>query len=769
MHKKIFFCLLFFLLSALELIYAQHTQYQLKITCIDSSSGISISDFKVKINKLKISQSANPFGEVQLTHVKSGNYQLQIEATGYEIYQTTFQLNSNLELKFQLCPIHIHLDEAKVFTSNNQLGVSSQLHIISPKLSIEQLNKTNPLNWSQMLKAMPGVYLFQSGPVNSIPIVRGLHTNRLLLVQNGVRLYNQQWGIEHVPEIATENIDQIQLLRGPFTLKYGAEGFAGVLINTGPDYLREDGFHSKTQFAYHTNNKAFGFSEQLQFRTNKIATQLIIGFKKAADAQSPNYVISNTGFENYSCQANLLYQFSNKLSFENKLSIFDIKTGIATAAHIGSLTDLQHAIQSNRPLYMASSTYQIQKPFQTVNHQQWVSKINYQITKAQQIQTLYSIQHNHRQEFDKGVVWSTLSKSAAANDYDLVTQSLNLNYQFQSHLFQSEFGFDLVNGNNITTGTQMSFIPNYTLVNLGAYLTTKYQFKAISFESSYRIDQKHQQVFYRDLNNKVFSPINTFKGHSFALAFSFPIVEKLTSNFSFMKAWRAPAVNELYSNGLHNSLASFELGNINLQAENAFNFESGLQFKNKYSIVKLNLFFNTLLGYINSTPTGKLTVTNRGSFPSFVFEQFDARFQGLELSLLQVLGKYFQFNYQVQLLKAFQIVQQKPIYAIPPNQMKASLDYHVNYSMQKLHISYMLDWNYVAQQTDFNPLLDYLLPPSAYHLIHIGSTLKFKNNLSFQVQIRNLFNVSYRDYLNRFRYFFDEPGRNISIQVNYQF
>jgi iron complex outermembrane receptor protein len=768
MQKKILFCLLFLLLSALEFVHAQNLHYQLNIACIDSSSGIPILDFKVKIDKLKISQNSNQFGEVQLPPIKSGNYQLQVEANGFSIYQTIIELNTNKELVFQLCPIHVHLHEVKINTSTIPSSITSQLHLISPKLSFEQLNKTNALNWSQLLKAMPGVYLFQSGPVNSIPIVRGLHTNRLLLVQHAVRMYNQQWGIEHAPEIATENIDQIQLLRGPFALKYGSEGFAGVLVNIGPDYLKERGFQSKSQLFYHTNNKAFGFSEMIQFKTHKMATQLMIGFKKAADAESPNYVISNTGFENYSCQANFLFQYSNKISFENKFSVFDSKTGIAMAAHIGSLTDLQNAILSNKPLYISAATYQIQKPYQSVQHLQWVSKFNYQFSKVYQAQAIFSIQNNHRQEFDRGVVWSSLSKSAAANDYNLLAKSLNLNCQFQKPQFQYELGVDIVNGNNSTTGIQSPFIPNYTFLNMGTYLAAKFQFRTILMESSYRFDLKNQQAFYRDLSNRILSPFNRFTRHSYAIAFSIPLTDKLTTNFSFVNAWRAPAVNELYSNGLHNSLASFELGNSSLHSENALNFETGLQFKSKRTIVKMNLFYNTILGYINATPTGQLTVTNRGSFPTFAFEQFDALFQGIEFSFLQVLGKHFKLNYQAQVLKAFQLFQQKPFYGIPPNQMSASIVYQTMNPKSKLNSSYSLDWNFVATQTDFIASVDYSPPPPAYHLFHLTSTLKLKEKMSVQFQIRNIFNINYRDYLNRFRYFFDEPGRNITIQFSYQ-
>ncbi|NJO25393.1 MAG: hypothetical protein HC867_05910 [Bacteroidia bacterium] len=39
--------------------------------------------------------------------------------------------------------------------------------------------------------------------------------------------------------------------------------------------------------------------------------------------------------------------------------------------------------------------------------------------------------------------------------------------------------------------------------------------------------------------------------------------------------------------------------------------------------------------------------------------------------------------------------------------------------------------------------------------------------VEFGISIRNLFNISYRDYLNSMRYFTDEMGRNIGVRLRF--
>jgi iron complex outermembrane receptor protein len=65
---------------------------------------------------------------------------------------------------------------------------------------------------------------------------------------------------------------------------------------------------------------------------------------------------------------------------------------------------------------------------------------------------------------------------------------------------------------------------------------------------------------------------------------------------------------------------------------------------------------------------------------------------------------------------------------------------------------------------------DYIDPPAAYSLVNLeaGTGLDIKaRKVDLVFNIYNAFNVSYRDYMNAFRYFSLDRGRNISIKIKY--
>jgi iron complex outermembrane receptor protein len=63
---------------------------------------------------------------------------------------------------------------------------------------------------------------------------------------------------------------------------------------------------------------------------------------------------------------------------------------------------------------------------------------------------------------------------------------------------------------------------------------------------------------------------------------------------------------------------------------------------------------------------------------------------------------------------------------------------------------------------------DYVPAPEGYFLLGMGLSgnvnLK-KQELRFYLSVDNLLNKKYRNYLNRFRYYADETGRNISVHL----
>ena len=65
---------------------------------------------------------------------------------------------------------------------------------------------------------------------------------------------------------------------------------------------------------------------------------------------------------------------------------------------------------------------------------------------------------------------------------------------------------------------------------------------------------------------------------------------------------------------------------------------------------------------------------------------------------------------------------------------------------------------------------DYALPPPGYTLVHAGMGMEIIDaRFHGHLTLRNLLNVSYREYLNRLRYYADDTGRSIELRLRYQF
>jgi iron complex outermembrane receptor protein len=79
----------------------------------------------------------------------------------------------------------------------------------------------------------------------------------------------------------------------------------------------------------------------------------------------------------------------------------------------------------------------------------------------------------------------------------------------------------------------------------------------------------------------------------------------------------------------------------------------------------------------------------------------------------------------------------------------------------------VLEQKFVPANKDFAP------PPAAYFLLTAAAGFKLplgKNHkLGFQVAVENLLDRSYRDYLNRFRYYADDAGRSFILRIHYSF
>ena len=244
-------------------------------------------------------------------------------------------------------------------------------------------------------------------------------------------------------------------------------------------------------------------------------------------------------------------------------------------------------------------------------------------------------------------------------------------------------------------------------------------------------------------------------------------------------ATRNPGINEFYSNGLHQGVSGIEEGDPNLNTEKAL--KNTLEFKwlpNSNFTLNVLAYHQYFKDYIFLNPQDDFRLTIRGAFPVFKYDQTDANIYGIDVSTqLTVSHSIFgllKFSY----LKGNDARNNIPLVFIPPNSLFASLTYREHKTMTFIKNLKMEDSEtelsnrLVFRQNNLLEEQDFVQPPPAYSLLG----LKLSTNLILPtykircfVKADNLLNISYRDYLNRQRYFADDIGLSITVGVNVKF
>jgi iron complex outermembrane receptor protein len=748
--------------------------YKIQLRVLDSLSGSPLSAATAQISKHRHFHFTDDNGLVKLDSVKSGLNLVQVSFVGYHSFEKVLDVRADMILEVLLCPTNFHLHEYTVHSHElTELGSENQSRI---KLSALQIQRTSAMVFSDLFKQVPGMQTLSSGPAISKPIIRGLHSNRIALFNNGTKLESQSWGAEHGPEIDPFSASEIELIKGAASVEYGPEAIGGVIKISPKPYRQLDGIDGVVSMNAYSNNRAFAFSNLLNgTHGNKrhFNWRLQSSYKVGGDSKAPNYVISNTGFKETDLNFSSLYQVSEAFGIEITGSYFHNELGIMRAAHISSTSDLKKAISSSEPLIEFPFSYEINRPKQDVTHHILAAKLNYDYPQLGKIRLMYAYQMNHRMEYDRGVSWNPNSLTHTLPAYDLKLYSGNFDLQFEHKEFRKitgKIGASYLTQSNISSGTQKPIIPNFIAQTFGVFIFEKYKSGRWNIEAGARFDSRIQSVYQRISNTSINEINKNYSGLTFVASSAFHVSSEFQIQFTQSSAWRAPTVNELYSYGLHNGLASFEIGNENLVPEFAYNSDLAFKWKTDFVSIDFNLFKNTIKNFIYAKPDTSPTLTLRGAFPTFKFTQTNADLSGFEMQVAKPLSKRFLVNLSYSFLYANDVTNNQPLIYMPANRLKSSIVFNQSKWKYFIDVFSSVDFESVFRQNRFVEGLDYAAPPPAYFLINLQTafTIQTKlSNISFVVGVRNLMNNSYRDYMNRFRYFTDEPGRNFYLSVQF--
>ncbi|WP_460471659.1 TonB-dependent receptor [Emticicia fontis] len=746
----------------------------------------------VLIKELNKGISTDVNGHYHIANLCQGTYTIIGRIVGYQDKTYTIKLVHEAEQEIKLSEGELHL--ANVDIKAEKIDNLTQTKNVLESTALDQ---TRGQSLGETLKQISGVTTLQTGSSISKPVIHGMHSNRVLIMNNGVRQEGQQWGSEHAPEIDPFVAKKITVLKGAAGVRYGSDAIAGVIMlepETLPDSTKIGG---EVNTVYFTNGNQVVTSAIVEggLRPKKAEIPQSFGyrvqgtFKRGGDISTPNYRLANTGLSeiNFSIGAN--YKQRNWQS-EVFFSQFNTQIGVFSGSHIGNVTDLVEAIKRGSPLSIYTPetfTYNIGRPYQDVQHNLLKLKSTHQLQGGKLSLTL-GRQYNYRKEVD-----ILRGDKNLVQLFQLTTYTGELLFEHKP-LFKLLTGSMGVNANfqqNLTSGTLREprsstvLIPNFQNMTGGVFLIERIVKSKWEIEGGVRYDFRNLDV-YRIPRGMQDVAESSKQNENFTGTFGLNFRPNSQWNFLFnlTSAWRAPTVNELYSDGVHHGAASYEKGDENLNPEVATNLSFTTNYITKLFQLELHLYDNYIRNFIFLSPTGRPTLTIRGAFPEFWYTQTNARFRGLDLSGNFQIQKHISLNSKLSYLQAQDLTHDQPLIMIPPNRWENTLRYEWKKSGISLTNLYVAKQNRVPTKVIFSEIPadeiifnqyggDFAPPPPAYMLWSAMFTqqLRFnnRNNLDLSLTVTNLLNTSYRDYLNRFRYFVDEIGRNVVVRAKYSF
>ncbi len=756
----------------------------------DSKTGIPIQGVSIFIADIKLGSNTNSNGEFSITNISEGSHLVEISHIGYTTIAENININGDTKKDFLLLESIIE-NNAVIVTGVTK---ATQLKKIPFQVSVlrkEDLMQSSSTNIIDAITRKAGVSSIATGPAISKPLIRGLGYNRVLTINDGVRQEGQQWGDEHGIEIDEASVNKVEILKGPASLVYGSDAMAGVIniITNAP--IQSNSIKMNAGTNYQTNNRLRSLYANIAGNMNGFNWNIYGTTKAAADYQNKydGYVFNSKFNEkNYGGYVgyNGAWGFSHFL-----LSSFNLKAGLIegerdTGGYFLKAIAGGSVVRATGDDFKSTSP---EIPYQHIRHFKMATDNSFKIGNNR-LAINVGWQHNQREEFGNP---DDLTERALFFDLKTIT------YTVQFHLkemngWKPSIGMNGMQQDNVNKGLEQ-LIPNYRLSDIGGYGFLQKEFKKLTISGGARFDSR-----YIDVKNLL--DAGSVKGNAFTKTFSnisgsigaaYQVTKTINIKMNVARAFRAPGIPELASNGAHEGTTRYEYGDNNLESEISTQFDAAIEFNNEHFSFNLAGYYNNFNNFIfyrklEAVGGGDSTIDVNGDLlTAFKFDQRAAHLTGLEATLdihphpLDWLHIQNTFSLVSGKLKeSIEGTNNLPFIPAPKLLTELRADFKKPIGFLKNMYAKVEVENTFRQSNPFTAYNTETVTP-AYTLLNAGAGTDIVNKkgqllMNINFVATNIADVAYQNHLSRLKYAAENTstgrtgvynmGRNFSVKLN---
>jgi iron complex outermembrane receptor protein len=768
-----------FCLLPVLLLHAQDCHLALRGHIFESETGEPLAFASVSIPEAEKGAVADENGYFFIAGLcDNRKYTVEISHVECDHFSQALQIRENTEMDFRLTHNTV-LKEVVV----REKALAPQTAQAESTVGREEMEATRGINLGETLKRLPGVTTLNTGATIAKPVIQGLHSNRIAIVSNGVALEGQQWGSEHAPEIDPFTADKIVVVKGAAGVRYGAGAMAGAVVLSPAPLRKEEGWGGWLALGNFTNGLGGVFSGSTDWHLpgKSLTIRLQGTAKRSGNLRAPDYYLGNTGASELNFSAMAGWK-SSRWTHEVGASTFNQRLGILRASHVGNLTDLQLAIESPTPLNNTDAfDYGIERPYQHILHHTFKYKTEFQLTEKWKLTGQYAFQFNNRKEYDIVRFTGTASDKPQLS-FRLWTNTLDVAVEHRpwAH-WQGGLGVQGVQQTNfVGTG---GLIPDYHTKGLSIWAMERWRRfpNPWEFEFGARYDYRRTAAT-TDGSLQNIDTLVHFGNISATAGAIYHFSKNLSVTLNTGLAWRPPHVNELFARGVHHGAGTYEQGRADLIPEKAWNSNLTFLWQKDRTEVMLTVYRNQVRDFIYLDPQRTFVLTVRGAFPAYYYKQADAVLGGFDASVSLPLSGGLYLESRVSLLRGYRLAADTVtegetrhdwLPLMPADRFQYGLKWAKGSGSKSAGDTYLRLMAMTAMRQSRIPGEGLLKEaPSAFTTLSLDAGYSLYLNkmpLELGLSIQNLANIRYREYLNFFRYFADEPGINIGLRAKLSF
>ena len=600
------------------------------------------------------------------------------------------------------------------------------------------LSELGTANVAEAVEKIPGVALVGKGGYSMVPAIRGLAEHRILLLLDGIRITSERRIGASASFINLNNIDHIEVNRGPYSVFYGSGAVGGIINVVTKSPEANAPLKGSFQLSYNTVKNERAGSANISGSLGQFGVMLGINGKKADDYRAPSGIIEQSHYSDY--------DFLLKVNKEGDNSLLYMTVFHNQGVDIGKpspTSRLKPRWYPDEKTTLFSLGYEAKNKFylDTLSASLFIMRSSLE-SQADNLSESLTIQKRNIAEVEgTNYGFKIRGKKNMVEDYIL---NFGIDFFGRGGLGDrnTEWRFDEVG--NLTSQIDEFSLQDAQRQNYGFYIDNKISpHPSVVFNIGARLDlikTSNLDMLTNRISRKDLS-LTAYIGSEIQLGSCLSFLANVGRSFRF------PSISELFYTGLTGRGTVF--GNLDLEPEKGLNLDIGLRYLH-------DKFFASIYGFSNSISDMIQKYSGLVEEEFFYRNLSQARILGLEgefyLSVFKDVELYVNFHH----IKGREIDSDTNLNYIPPSRLRL----WTKFSLGKFWLEPKL--TLAAPHNNPGPLEKEI---AGYSLSNIVFGYNLSPKMTLHAIVQNLFDQTYR--FSADEQGVDAPGRGFVFKISF--